>query len=77
MFQMSDYYKDFRTTSNEFGEPVLRRRSTDTPRRRAEDLPQPLDYPVRELVAEFVNPTPRAEMPRQSFLRKLLGRTAG
>jgi len=46
----------------------------DTPRRRASDLPQPLDYPTRELVKDIVDCQPRAKTARKSFIRKLLDR---
>lgn len=48
--------------------------SDDTPRRRATDLPQPLDYPTRELVRDIVDHQPRTDAPRKSFIRKLLQR---
>lgn len=50
--------------------------SEDTPRRRATDLPPPLDFPTRELVKTIVDSKPAGEAPRKSFIRKLLDRGA-
>jgi len=50
--------------------------SDDTPRRRATDMPPPLDYSTRELVKNIVDNKPADEAPRKSFFRKLLDRGA-
>ena len=62
---MTDYYDEVRQERREINE--------DTPRRRSTDLPQPLDYPTRELVRDIVDGEPSASAPRESFFRKLLG----
>ncbi len=50
--------------------------SDDTPRRRATDMPPPLDYPTRELVKNIVDSDTPRKTPRKSFFRKLLERGA-
>ena len=68
---MTDYYDETRRERREINE--------DTPRRRSTDLPQPLDYPTRELVRDIVDGEPSARAPQESLLRKLLslGRISG
>lgn len=62
---MTDYYHQAREAAREFG--------TDTPRRRSTDLPQPLDYPTRELVRDIIEDKPVERKPRKSLLRRLFG----
>lgn len=62
---MTDYFDETRQERREINE--------DTPRRRSTDLPQPLDYPTRELVRDIVDGEPSARAPQVSFFRKLLG----
>ena len=62
---MTDYYDETRQESREINE--------DTPRRRSTDLPQPLDYPTRELVRDIIEDKPRERVARKSLLQRLFG----
>ena len=62
---MTDDYDDMRQERGDV--------SQDTPRRRSTDMPQPLDYPTRELVRDIVDGEPAGKLPQVSFLRRLLG----
>ena len=62
---MTDYYQEARRAAREFSE--------DTPRRRSTDVPQPLDYPTRELVRDIVEDKPRERKPSKSLLQRLFG----
>jgi hypothetical protein len=65
MLDMTDFYHNARQAAREF--------SDDKPRRRSTDVPQPLDYPTRELVRDIIEDKPRERSPRKSLLQRLFG----
>ena len=62
---MADYNDDIRQERRKIND--------ETPRRRSTDVPQPLDYPTRELVRDIVEGETPARAPQVSFIHKLLG----